>query len=108
MRFNLEKDIFKIDNYKESICFDSESNNFPGRDFGTKPKIFYQNNNKVIIKIGGHSGWCGRGNFKYYPPYFMIGILNENFFEKYHTIEYTKKYTKQARLKAMELVEQLK
>lgn len=79
-------------------------NRFPGYDFGGKITTFYQKGEKTIFKIAGHNGWYELGATKYYPPYFLIGTLIGDTFTQYHEIEYTRKYAKQAKEKALELV----
>lgn len=92
---------------KQVFTFDPESIHFHGYDFGGKISIFFQKDEKVVFKVAGRNSWCSMGETKYYPPKFMIGTLENNIFTKCYEINYTRKYAKQAKEKAVELAEKI-
>lgn len=98
---------FIINDNKRILRFDNTTTTFQGRNMGGKITIFYQEDEKKIFKVTGHNGWYERGTTKYYPPYFLIGTLIGDTFTQYHEVEYTRKYAKQAKEKALELVAEI-
>lgn len=107
VHINKDDDFINTTEHKQAYTFDPKSIRFLGFNFGGKISIFFQNAGKVIFKVAGHNGWSRVGETSYYPPQFMIGTLENNIFTSYYEIDYTRKYAKQAKEKALELAEKI-
>lgn len=107
LRIPQDGEDLKINNYTNNprpYKFNHTTNTFPCHDLGGKISKFYQENEKIIFKVAGHNSRYELGVTKYYPPFYMIGTLTGDTFNRYYEVEYTRKYAKQAKEKALELV----
>lgn len=111
--FSKSEEVFEINTYqggkvRRVKLSDPQHVCFPGYDMGTSNIKLVETQGKIaVFKVAGHSSWCGRGDSKYYPPYYMIGTLNGDEFTELHNVEYTRKNSKQASDKMKELVKLL-
>ena len=100
-----ERDFVEIKESKNDYIFDRESMSFTRHDFGGKISIFFQKDGNIIFRVAGHAGCYTRRRTKYYPPQLMIGTLENDVFTKYYEISYTRKHAKEAKERALKLVE---
>jgi len=112
IHINKEHDFVEITECNKTYALDyaqhiREGIRFRGHDFGGKISVFFQKDRKAIFKVAGHNGVYTRRRTKYYPPQFMIGTLENDVFTKYYEISYTRNHTKEAKEKALELVEKI-
>lgn len=44
----------------------------PGINFGGRVLLLLENEHRMLVRVSGSVGWCGRGASKYYEPYFEV------------------------------------
>ena len=80
---------------------------FTGIQYAGKIKIFKQDDNRIIFKVGGGSSWCSIGDSSYFRPQFLIGTVKESEFYERWNVEYGQSTRKEGKEKALEFYELL-
>jgi len=81
---------------------------FTGIQYAGKIKIFKQDGNRIIFKVGGGSSWCGIGGDSFYSrPQFLIGMIKDGEFHERWNVEYGQSTKKEGIGKALEFYELL-